>query len=271
MTSMQPAGWYDDPWHPHGMRYWNGTDWTPHAAMPAKGPHPTLPIQVAFGALLAMALPLIASRFILRGLADLRWPIAVYVVLAGVIAYGPPLAFWRAASRRWGSGRPLVDVGLRARWADLGWGSLTWLACVAAQVVVGLIVVATGIPFQNNTDQIRDARDSPGYVIPLLILAVVAAPIVEEIVFRGLVLRGLLSRLAPVAAVAAQGVLFGLAHFDPQRGVRNIGLVMVLGAVGCVLGGAGYLFRRLVPGMVAHAILNGVAMAVVLSGWTLGG
>ena len=50
-----------------------------------------------------------------------------------------------------------------------------------------------------------------------------------------------------------------------------LSLALVLGAVGCVLGGAGYLFRRLVPGMVAHAILNGVAMAVVLSGWTLGG
>ena len=44
----------------------------------------------------------------------------------------------------------------------------------------------------------------------------------------------------------------------------------MISAVGCVLGGACYLFRRLAPSMIAHAILNGVAMAVVLSGWTPG-
>ena len=101
----------------------------------------------------------------------------------------------------------------------------------------------------------------------LLVLAVVAAPIAEEIVFRGVVLRGLLSRNGPVLSIAVQGVIFGLAHFDPVRGTGNIGLVLVLGSVGCVLGGAAYLLRRITPTMIAHAILNGIAMALALSGW----
>lgn len=268
--SLQPPGWFPDPWQPAGLRYWDGTQWTPNAAMPPKQPHPTLPFQVAVGALLSMALPLVASRFVLRGLVGQRWPIAVYVVLVAVIAYGPPLVFWRVASARWGTGNASNDIGLTVRWVDAGWGPVTWLSCFLAQAVVGVIVVATKIPFQNNTDQIRAARDNPGYVIPMLVLAVLAAPIVEEIVFRGMVLRGFLSRMAPVAAVGAQGVLFGLAHVDPERGMRNIGLVLMLSAVGCVLGGACYLFRRLAPSMIAHAILNGVAMAVVLSGRTPG-
>ena len=101
----------------------------------------------------------------------------------------------------------------------------------------------------------------------LLVLAVVAAPIAEEIVFRGVVLRGLLSRYGAVVAVGVQGVLFGLAHFDPIRGAGNIGLILVLGSVGCVLGGAAFLIRRIVPTMIAHAILNGIAMALALTGW----
>jgi membrane protease YdiL (CAAX protease family) len=96
---------------------------------------------------------------------------------------------------------------------------------------------------------------------------VVAAPIAEEIVFRGVVMRGLLSRRGPVMAVGLQGVLFGFAHFDPVRGSGNIGLILVLSSVGCVLGGAAFLFRRLAPTMIAHAILNGIAMALALSGW----
>ena len=107
-----------------------------------------------------------------------------------------------------------------------------------------------------------------GYVISLLVLAVVAAPIAEEIVFRGVVLRGLLSRNRVAIAVALQAVLFGAAHFDPVRGTGNIGLIMVLSSVGAVLGGAAFLVRRLAPTMIAHAILNGVAMAIALSGWS---
>jgi hypothetical protein len=70
-----------------------------------------------------------------------------------------------------------------------------------------------------------------------------------------------------VLAVGLQGVLFGLAHFDPVRGMGNIGLILVLSTVGCVLGGAAFLIRRIAPTMIAHAILNAVAMTIALSGW----
>lgn len=273
--SSQPPGWYPDPANTLDLRYWDGVGWTSHVVRPSvvpvdRSPHPTLPFAVAIGALVSIAVPLVASRFILRQLAEFKWPIAVYVVLLAVIAYGPPLVFWRVAGRRWGSGSLRDDIGLTVRRADVGWGPLTWAASLAAQIVVAIIVVATKIPIQNNTDQIRAARDNPGYVIPIVIIAVVAAPIVEEIVFRGMVLRGLLARLAPVWAIALQAVLFGAAHFDPERGVRNIGLLMVLSAVGGVLGYSAYHFRRLAPSMIAHAIMNGLAMAIVLSGWTPG-
>jgi membrane protease YdiL (CAAX protease family) len=135
------------------------------------------------------------------------------------------------------------------------------------QVVVGLLIVGLKIPFTSNVRNVADLHADRGYVVSLLVLAVVAAPLAEEIVFRGVVMRGLLSRNGAVVAVGVQGALFGLAHFDPVRGTGNIGLIMVLGAVGCVLGGAAYLFRRIAPTMIAHAIINGIAMALALSGW----
>ena len=274
--STVPPGWYPDPQAgANALRYWDGRGWTNQIVVPAPAaavttPHPTLPFPVAVGAIISVAVPLVLSRYVLRALADQKWPIAVYVLLLAAVAYTPPLLYWRYASHRWGTGQMRADVGLTGRWADAGWGPVTWLACVAAQVLIVSIVLATKIPIQNNTDQIREARDNPGYVIPILIVAVVAAPIVEEIVFRGLVQRGLLSVASPVVAVGAQAVLFGSAHVDPARGAGNIGLVMALSGVGAVLGGSSYLLRRLAPNMIAHAIINGVAMAVVLSGWTPG-
>ena len=50
-----------------------------------------------------------------------------------------------------------------------------------------------------------------------------------------------------------------------MRGTGNIGLVLVLGAVGVVFGGAAYLLRRIGPTILAHAIFNGVVMVIVLT------
>ena len=72
--------------------------------------------------------------------------------------------------------------------------------------------------------------------------------------FRGVVIRGLTSRLPIVAVVVVQGLLFGGAHVDPVRGVGNIGLVLVLSGVGIAFGVAVALLGRIGPSIVAHAI-----------------
>ena len=104
-----------------------------------------------------------------------------------------------------------------------------------------------------------------GYALAVLFLAVLVAPVVEEIIFRGLLQRGLMSVLPPWVAIGIQGLLFGAAHVSPDRGMGNIGLALVLAAVGVVFGVAAHLTRRLGPTMIAHAIVNAVAMVVVLS------
>ena len=271
-----PPGWYPDPHKTAQHRWWDGSVWTESVAGPAPAPgwgrphvveaHPTLPLQAAIGAVVAVTVPVIGSRFVLRALSDQRWPIVVYVALAAVIGYGPAMLWCAYASRRWGTGRLRVDAGIQARWVDAGWGPVTWLACLATQIVMGIVVTLGRIPVSNNTDGIAERSDDRAYVISLLILAVIAAPIVEEIVFRGFVMRGLLSTMSVVPAVAVQAVLFGAIHADPERGMGNVGLVLILSGVGATLGGAAYLTRRLAPTMVAHAILNAVALALVLSG-----
>ena len=271
-TGAAPAGWY--PWGANAVRWWDGAGWTDHvaykggtAARPPRPPHSRHPLPFAVGALGVILVSLVASRYLLDALVRFHWPIAVYVLLAGVIGYGPVMSFCWLGGRRWGTGSFRDDSGLYFRAVDAGWGPVTWLSCIGAQMVVGVIVVLTGIPITSNTQGVDDLSADRGYVIALLVLAVIAAPIVEEIVFRGVVLRGLLSHIGPVAAVAIQGVLFGFAHFDPVRGRGNIGLIMVLGAVGVVLGGAAYRFRRIGPTIVAHGIINAVAMTLALTGW----
>ena len=232
---------------------------------PPREPHPTLPLPAAIGAIVVLTVSLLASKYLLDAVIGFDWPVVVYVTLLGVVGYGPSLVWVRYASHRWGSGRMFHDVGLRPRLADLGWGPVVWLAAIGTQVAIGALVLGLGIPLSNNTDGIGELTDDRTYVVSLVITAVVAAPFVEEIVFRGLVLRGLRSRMPVVAAVALQAVLFGVAHADPVRGVGNIGLVLVLSGVGAAFGGAAYLLRRIGPTIVAHAIFNGVVLVLVLN------
>ncbi len=63
------------------------------------------------------------------------------------------------------------------------------------------------------------------------VLAVVIAPLTEEIVFRGLILRGLLGRWRPLAAIIASAALFALTHLNPAQAPVAFILGLILGLV----------------------------------------
>ena len=103
-------------------------------------------------------------------------------------------------------------------------------------------------------------------VVVLFLLVCVGAPVLEELMFRGLLLRSLAGRLAPlgprlgpVVAVVVTGVVFGLVHFEALQLIGLAGFGVVL----CVLA---WRTGRLGPGIVAHATFNAVTLAVLVAG-----
>jgi len=49
------------------------------------------------------------------------------------------------------------------------------------------------------------------------IAIVIAAPIIEELIFRGIILNGLLQRYSPVKSIIISSVLFGIVHLNPWQ------------------------------------------------------
>lgn len=265
----RPPGWHTDPWDATRLRYWDGWSWTSSTAVrsaPPPPPHPTLPLGVAVGAIAVLALSLVGSRMVLAEITRFDWPIPLYVGILAVVGYGPAMIFVVGVAARHGDGSFRSVSGWFIRRIDAAWSLVTWAACLGAQLAAGVMIAVLRIPITSNTEGLDEIGADRAYVLSLLVVAVVVAPVVEEIVFRGVVLRGLLSRLAPVWAVAVQALVFGVAHVDPVRGWGNVGLVLVLGSVGAVLGAAAYRLRRIAPSIVAHAVLNTVAMTLALSG-----
>ncbi len=87
-------------------------------------------------------------------------------------------------------------------------------------------------------------------------LALAVAPAVaEELAFRGVVLGLLRRRLAPLAAVGLSAVLFGLLHGSVFRLLPTTALGLVLGLLALRTG-------SIWPGVVAHALTNGIAVSL---------
>jgi glutamate-5-semialdehyde dehydrogenase len=85
-----------------------------------------------------------------------------------------------------------------------------------------------------------------------VLLAVIIAPFTEEIVFRGLILRGLLGRWKPWIAIAISSALFALMHFNPAQ-------APIAFTFGAVLGWVYVRTRSLGLCILGHAMNNAAA------------
>jgi len=143
-------------------------------------------------------------------------------------------------------------LGLRpAHWKYLAFGPLATLALSVA-------VSQLGIEPQGMKKVIEFV---PEQIIPSLLLLAVLAPIVEELVFRGLIYGWVAGRWGTMAAFVVSSLAFAAAHFEPAHVV----LVLPLGLL------FGWMRRRtdsLLPSLVSHILNNGFALlaAVYLPG-----
>lgn len=255
-----PAGWYPDPAGGSALRYFDGLVWAPAEA---QRPSP-IPMRSAVWVMVALVASLIMARLSANLMVGLGVPSVLAFTVLTVVAYGPALCavilVMRAAPGR------AETVGMRPRWSDLLFGPVVWIAVLVAQVVTGIALVVFGIPVQSNVEDLSENRPGWAVIAVLLVSAVVVAPVVEELVFRGVILQALSSRAPTAVAILLQGLAFGLIHLGPELGTGAVGLVIVLSVIGVILGVSVILLGRIWPAILAHAIFNAVVLAVVLSG-----
>jgi uncharacterized protein len=137
-------------------------------------------------------------------------------------------------SRRKGRGTLAADFGLTVYLRD------AWVIAAGVVLEVGLTVLI--LPLVNLTngqhqDVVNELDKARGVQLALIaIVAGLVAPVCEELLFRGLLLRSLRRRVSPVAAVTISALMFALAHpfLDPSIG--TVAVVPALFAMGAVSG-----------------------------------
>jgi membrane protease YdiL (CAAX protease family) len=273
------------------MRWWDGRVWTGYTApVPHYDPRPPLDRTMAqlrahdhrpWG-IRPVVFPIVAYVVaILVGSAaaaaidpgsrvgKLAFATIANVALDAIVVAGAVLAGREIAARYggWGAAFGL----LRPRWKDVAIALAGFGVIMVARVVLGVVIVAAG-----GADQLREAQNlkggndghiDPAVIVLLVLVAVIAAPVIEEFVFRGLLLRTFMQRWSFWPAALVSSLIFAVGHtyeVDTLAGAvilaANVGII---GIVHC------YLVRvtgRLAPAMMSHAIVNGLAVLVLASG-----
>ncbi len=197
-------------------------------------------------------------------------------VLATRLAVRRPASSWPAAAvttrpGRRGTGSVVRDYGLALRpWPDVPLGIAVG---VASQYLLVPVVEAPLVPFVHHlytrlghpAQNLTSHAFGPGLVV-LAVLVCVGSPIVEELFFRGLLLRALAGtfeelgpRVGPVISIVVTALVFALVHFEALQFLGLAGFGVVLGLLAWRTG-------RLGPSIVAHMAFNtATIIAIVVS------
>ncbi|MDQ3353147.1 MAG: CPBP family intramembrane metalloprotease [Actinomycetota bacterium] len=249
---------------------------SPPAAGPAWGPVPPPPPAIeidavrwgmgdaVLGTLLTLFVPALVGSIALvaSGRSDFAGLSLALVALLQVPLWagllGAPL--WST----YGKGRHSLaaDFGLSMRGRDVPLGLLAGFATqLVLVVVIALVYPLLGIdPEQvgSSAEELTSvATDTLGVVLLVAIVAV-AAPLFEELFYRGLWLRAVERRLGTGWAVAISSLVFGIIHFQ----IYDLPALLAFGLVAALLT---VRTGRLGPAIWAHVAFNLTAVISLLA------
>ena len=157
-------------------------------------------------------------------------------------------------------------IFLKTKWTPLTrgyllskpWGTLLWVALFSLGTIIPLsfLYEQLGIEMDENTQQIFTSlmKEPWGYVAVGIL-----APLAEEVVFRGAILRtllGIMSKKNHWVAILISAAIFGVVHANLAQFVNAL-------LMGLLLGWMYYRTGSLVPGILLHWVNN--TMAYVLA------
>jgi membrane protease YdiL (CAAX protease family) len=271
---MQYAGWWADPYARYPYRYhdgWNWTSWVsdgsqtwfdgpaaPQIAPASSWEPPTFNRAASGWAVLLLVGIIVFTEIVGFTLWFAHVPDAVITFLTYAVLF---VGMYRACSfcsTRWGTADLRADFGFSWRPHDITWGLLAWFVAAWVSANATAIVVAWIPGMTDSAQEYSDSIDAigTGTFVVFGLTAVVAAPIIEELFFRGLLLRAFSARMHVAWAVTLQALVFGCYHLSLGLGLYNVAYAVSTAVFGFIMGWIAAWRRTLGVAMTAHAITN---------------
>lgn len=176
-------------------------------------------------------------------------------------AWSVHLAAMWLASQRAGSGDVVTDYGIRFRPVD-GFGLAIGALCSLVLIRVVYLPLEAVWPDTFNEERLTENAENlvaraEGSTWLVVLVVVVGAPLVEELLYRGLLQRSLAARYRDGLVVVVVAAVFALVHFRPVE-------IPGLFAIGLVFGVAALRTDRLGMPIAIHVGFNAVGIAQAL-------
>ncbi len=154
---------------------------------------------------------------------------------------------------------------------DIFFGVLTWVIAFPLVIAIGQLVDAIlyfFFGFQNFEQvavrYLKSTLESPSMLTLALFTILIAAPIIEEYLFRGCLQTFFKRYMTPKSAIILSALCFSLFHFAPSQGIGNISLVASLFVFALFLG---FIYERqasLFASVGLHMTFNAVSTFRIL-------
>lgn len=203
-------------------------------------------VLIALGAGILLGIPAVIVDN--PGGGDLSTGASVIVQMATALGF---LLVPIAVATRWGEAS--VGEGLR-RLGVRGFQALAGLKWMAAAIVAYLAIAALYVGIFGAPEQ-EDVAEGFGALPVQILLIAIAAPISEEICFRGMLFGGLRARLPRLGAALISALIFGALH--ALTGISAVPPLIAFGFILCLL------YEKtgsIVPGILLHMLNNSVAL-----------
>jgi CAAX protease family protein len=160
----------------------------------------------------------------------------------------------------------VTRLGRRPFWRTLGWGWIPQFkpvhAVVLAFLMTGFAILLQRILPYQETDMEKLLKMGLAARIVVAALAVMTAPFIEEIVYRGVIFSTIEGLMGKAPAVIFVTLLFALVHVPQYWGsVATIAAILSLSFVLTLLRA---WTGKLLPCVVTHLVFNGIQAAVLL-------
>lgn len=162
--------------------------------------------------------------------------------------------------------RPQLFGLVRPRgWSTLGWSVLAYVSIAFAGAIIATIF---GVG-QEEQDEVLDSLgldEGWGYVAAAAALVTIAAPLAEELLFRGFIFQAFRQRIGTIWGALASGALFGAIHitnYDGDNWQVVAASVLTLALLGTALALLTAKTGSLLPAIGLHAFNNSLAFGTM--------
>ncbi len=175
-----------------------------------------------------------------------------FVVVWAIVSYAGRRPFWKNIEFDWPPNSShmmttIVSVGL-------------------ALVLFSLAFLITSLYGERKTDLDLMIESSIYTRIATAFVAVVTAPLVEELIYRGLLYKALEKAAGVAVAIGVVSLLFAGVHVFQYR--NNLAVIAVITLLSVTLTVARAVSGKVLPAFIIHLVFNGIqSVLIVLSGF----